>query len=159
MQKRKVFRFKSAYQNPKLFINGVGEITPENLNSPRVLEEMLRRKFFARMIEEAEEGETSPETDENSENVETIEGNSEELAGAEETTQEPEESKLEGAGQEVEPPQVETIEFESLPYDKQLAKAGFDTIEKVRNASDEELIAIKGIAETSLAKIREALNG
>jgi DNA-directed RNA polymerase alpha subunit len=36
-----------------------------------------------------------------------------------------------------------------------LSDAGYDTLEKVREASDEELLAIKGIGEKTVAEIRE----
>lgn len=49
---------------------------------------------------------------------------------------------------------------EELPQDfparKALVKAGFDTVDKVKAASDEELIAVDGVAEKTLGQIREA---
>lgn len=36
-----------------------------------------------------------------------------------------------------------------------LAAAGFDTFQKIREASDEELLAVKGIGKATLAKIRQ----
>lgn len=36
-----------------------------------------------------------------------------------------------------------------------LSDAGYDTLEKVREASDEDLLAIKGIGDAKLAEIRE----
>jgi DNA uptake protein ComE-like DNA-binding protein len=38
---------------------------------------------------------------------------------------------------------------------KFLTDAGYDTLEKVREASDEDLLAIKGIGEKTVAEIRE----
>ena len=39
---------------------------------------------------------------------------------------------------------------------KALVKAGFDSPEKVQAASDEELLAVSGIGEATLAHLREA---
>ena len=43
-----------------------------------------------------------------------------------------------------------------FPEKALLEKEGFDSVESVREASDDELLAIEGIAEGRLAKIREA---
>lgn len=47
---------------------------------------------------------------------------------------------------------------DTFPHSKLLIKKGFDTLLKVQAASDDELLAINGIAEKSLAEIREAQN-
>lgn len=53
-----------------------------------------------------------------------------------------------------------TIEDEPLPNGFPvrllLNKAGFDTLGKVRSASDEELLELDGVGEGTLDKIREA---
>lgn len=50
-------------------------------------------------------------------------------------------------------------DYPTEPIDEQtvqiLADNGYDTMEKVREASDENLLAIKGIGEARLAEIRE----
>jgi hypothetical protein len=46
---------------------------------------------------------------------------------------------------------------EGFPQRELLEGAGFSTVEKVRAASDEELVAIDGIAEGRLAEVRKAL--
>ncbi len=50
-------------------------------------------------------------------------------------------------------------DYPSDPVDEStvqlLAGAGYDTLEKVREASDEDLLAIKGIGDAKLAEIRE----
>lgn len=38
-----------------------------------------------------------------------------------------------------------------------LVSAGYETIDKVREASDEDLLAVKGIGKTKLKEIREAV--
>jgi DNA uptake protein ComE-like DNA-binding protein len=51
--------------------------------------------------------------------------------------------------------------YPSEPLDENLvqilADAGYDTLEKIRNASDEELLEIDGIGPKSLEKIRQAV--
>lgn len=51
--------------------------------------------------------------------------------------------------------------YSSEPLDENLvqllADAGYDTLEKIRNASDEELLEIDGIGPKSLEKIRQAV--
>lgn len=43
-----------------------------------------------------------------------------------------------------------------FPARAALIKSGFDTTEKVKAASDEQLIAVDGVGEANLVKIREA---
>lgn len=44
-----------------------------------------------------------------------------------------------------------------FPARMQLIKAGFDTTDKVAAAGDEELAAIEGVGDATVAKIREAV--
>lgn len=50
-------------------------------------------------------------------------------------------------------------DYPSEPLDEStvqlLADAGYDTLEKVREASDEDLLAIKGVGDAKLAEVRE----
>lgn len=50
-----------------------------------------------------------------------------------------------------------TLLPEGFPNSKLLTAAGFDTLEKVGNASSEEIKAIKGIGDSALAEISAAL--
>jgi len=47
------------------------------------------------------------------------------------------------------------LKFEDIPGADDLSKAGLDTVEKVKEATDEELLAVSGIGKSSLKKIRE----
>lgn len=44
---------------------------------------------------------------------------------------------------------------DGFPAKAKLEEAGYDTVQDVREASDEELLGLEGIAEGTLAKIRE----
>lgn len=45
---------------------------------------------------------------------------------------------------------------DGFPAKAKLEEAGYDTVQDVREASDEELLGLDGIAEGTLAKIRES---
>lgn len=60
---------------------------------------------------------------------------------------------LEWAGKKK--PKKKELEFKNLPNEEALAEAGFDTLEKVKSATDEELLEVNGIGNSSLKKIRE----
>ncbi|HEY0003727.1 MAG TPA: hypothetical protein VGB17_02865 [Pyrinomonadaceae bacterium] len=47
--------------------------------------------------------------------------------------------------------------YEDFPNKEQLEGAGFDSIEKIRGASDDELDAVEGIGPASIEKIRAAV--
>lgn len=143
----KTYRFKNSYKNPVIHINGVGRVTPENINEPRILEAMLSREFFAKMLE--------PVSPFLSEQIKADEQTPEAQA---ETPGEPAEiiEETEKAPEATEETDTE-IEISSIPYISKLKGAGFDTVEKIKLASDEELEAIKGISAVSIGKIRKAL--